>query len=156
MLTPLILIGFKSVGKTTLGKALAQQLELPFYDSDLLLGESARDLYLRIGPQCFAAAEQRALDQLPRKEAYLLATGGSTPLHCTLPEGTVVHVREAKETVRERIFAGDLPAFLDRCNPVEHFEELFSARVAYYETICDHSIEAEGLWQVIDSAPTFA
>ena len=36
---PIILCGFTSSGKTTIGKLLSEQLGLPFYDTDQMLIE---------------------------------------------------------------------------------------------------------------------
>jgi len=82
----LALIGLRGSGKTTLGRALATQLELPFVDLDDELWRhagaerrTAGALLRELGEPAFRELEARALAQvLARPGAFVLATGGGT------------------------------------------------------------------------------
>lgn len=60
----IILLGFKSAGKTTTGQALAQALDVCFYDSDEILlkkhpeFKTIQDLYFHLGDPLFRYEEQ--------------------------------------------------------------------------------------------------
>ncbi len=87
----IVLIGFKSSGKSSTGKALAERLHLPFLDTDTLLedlhaercGEhlSCREIYARYGSSAMREMEADALRQALAGKAAVIATGGGIVLH---------------------------------------------------------------------------
>lgn len=58
----IILVGMMGVGKTTIGRGLASQLEWPFYDNDELVTE----VYGRSGPEIFRSEGELALHEAER------------------------------------------------------------------------------------------
>jgi shikimate kinase len=76
-----VLTGFMGAGKTTVGRALARLLGVPFLDLDdavtALEGRGPRELIDAEGEDYFRAAETRALRrELERGAARVIATGG--------------------------------------------------------------------------------
>lgn len=76
----IILIGFKGVGKTTLGRILAEQLEYDFIDTDLLLLKKYNmtcitELYKYLGEKEFRQAEQNVINDISCTKT-VIATGG--------------------------------------------------------------------------------
>ena len=73
----IILIGFMGAGKTTLGKELANQLNLPFLDSDALIEErtasTVSSIFLNYGELHFRQLEKEIIEQLPQKSSFVLA-----------------------------------------------------------------------------------
>lgn len=62
----ILVVGQKSSGKTTIGKLLAKELNLPFFDSDLelqttFLEDNCRNLFLRLGEETFRKEERKIL-----------------------------------------------------------------------------------------------
>jgi XRE family aerobic/anaerobic benzoate catabolism transcriptional regulator len=76
------LIGLRGAGKSTIGKLLAEKLQLPFFELDRLIEEESGlslgmifDMY---GQSGFRRFEHRCLEELLRREQrFVLATGGS-------------------------------------------------------------------------------
>ena len=77
---PITLIGIMGAGKTTLGKRLAKQLNLEFFDSDLEIEDFAgctiKTIFERQGEQAFRKIEQKVLAQLLSGSNRVIATGG--------------------------------------------------------------------------------
>mgnify|MGYP001798226822 CR=1 FL=1 len=80
----IFLIGLPGAGKTTLGTAFAQALQLPFYDLDELIeqqaGQSIPELFAQKGEEYFRQLEATALREFTNTQgSFVLATGGGTP-----------------------------------------------------------------------------
>ena len=77
---PITLIGIMGAGKTTLGKRLARQLNLEFFDSDIEIEDFAgctiKTIFERQGEQAFRNIEQKVLAQLLSGSNRVIATGG--------------------------------------------------------------------------------
>lgn len=81
----IILIGMPASGKTTVGRAVAQALSLPFHDCDreveCLTGRTIPEIFAAEGEEAFRAVESRALAALCTAEApCVIATGGGAVL----------------------------------------------------------------------------
>ena len=79
----LFLIGYMGSGKSTLGKALADQLSYEFLDMDAYIEEeqemSINQIFEKYGENEFRVLEQNALTELATKENCVISTGGGTP-----------------------------------------------------------------------------
>lgn len=77
-----ILIGFMGSGKTTIGKVLAQQLEMDFLDTDELIekeeGKTIREIIKNDGEEKFRILENNLLKNM-RLTNTVLSTGGGMP-----------------------------------------------------------------------------
>ena len=79
-------MGYMGSGKTTLGRHLAQRLELPFYDLDSLIEErqglSVSEIFSDRGEIHFRRLESQVLEEvLDKAEPMVLALGGGTPCY---------------------------------------------------------------------------
>jgi shikimate kinase len=77
---PLVLIGLMGVGKTTVGRRLAQRLHLPFVDSDREIesaaGMTIAEMFARFGEGQFRDGERRVIQRLIDGRRKVIATGG--------------------------------------------------------------------------------
>lgn len=82
-MTRIILIGYMGAGKTTMGKALAQDLQLPFYDLDWYIEERFRhtipQIFAEKGEDGFRRVEQNVLHEVAEFEDVVISCGGGTP-----------------------------------------------------------------------------
>ena len=79
----IFLTGYMGAGKTTLGKAFARELHLPFIDLDWYIEErfhrTIRELFEQRGVDAFRKLEQNMLHEAGEFENVIIATGGGTP-----------------------------------------------------------------------------
>lgn len=76
----LVLVGLMGAGKTTIGRRLANRLDLPFVDADAEIekaaGTSIADIFKDFGENHFRDGEQRVIARLLDTGPQVLATGG--------------------------------------------------------------------------------
>ena len=81
----IFLVGFRAVGKTTVGKELARLLGFQFVDTDELIvnryGCSIADIVKESGWEAFRASENEVLLDLKGGSEQVIATGGGAILH---------------------------------------------------------------------------
>lgn len=80
----IFLLGFMGCGKSTLGKKLANKLDIPFFDLDKIIEEqigiSIAEIFKTKGEEYFRTLETQVLKQLIYKQAkFVIATGGGAP-----------------------------------------------------------------------------
>lgn len=78
-----ILIGYMGAGKTTVGKALAADLGLTFYDLDWYITmryhRSVPEIFAERGEEGFRDLERRMLHEVAEFENVVVSCGGGTP-----------------------------------------------------------------------------
>lgn len=77
------LIGYMGAGKTTLGKALARELNISFIDLDWYIEErfhkTVGELFTEKGETGFRELERKMLHEVGAFENSVISTGGGTP-----------------------------------------------------------------------------
>ncbi len=77
---PIILVGMMGVGKTSIGKKLAERLHLPFADADdeieTAAGLKITEIFERFGENYFRDGERRVISRLLDDAPKVIATGG--------------------------------------------------------------------------------
>ena len=75
-----VLVGLMGAGKTTVGRRLANRLDLPFRDADVEIETSAgmpiSDIFTIFGEPAFRDGERRVISRLLEDGPMVLATGG--------------------------------------------------------------------------------
>lgn len=137
----IVLVGLMGAGKTAIGKRLAAQLGLPFYDSDEEIeraaGMSIAEIFSTHGESAFRAGEKRVIQRLLSTGRIVLATGGGA----FMDPDTRATIREKAVSVWLRCpipvllarTAGRLHRpLLNRGNPAEILEKLSAQRNPVY------------------------
>lgn len=79
----IFLTGYMGAGKTTLGKAFARELGVPFIDLDWYIEErfhkTIRQLFEERGEEDFRRLERDMLHEVGEFEDVVISTGGGTP-----------------------------------------------------------------------------
>jgi shikimate kinase len=109
-----ILVGFMGSGKTFFGKKLAEQLKIPFIDSDFEIEQleqlSIADIFKTKGEPYFRDKEKQFIQSLipAQKESYVLSVGGGLPCFNNLMEylnqlGTTIYLNCSVDTLFKRL-----------------------------------------------------
>ena len=79
----IFLTGYMGAGKTTLGKALARKLNIPFIDLDWYIEErfhkTVGELFTERGETGFRELERKMLHEVSEFENVVISTGGGAP-----------------------------------------------------------------------------
>jgi len=142
---PIVLIGFKYVGKTTIGKKFAEKWHLPWFDTDKVLeeqfGAPVKDVFERLGEQTFRDQEMMVLEDLLQRHHVVISTGGGIVEHPQFESLVLqkpcfkIHLYLPYVEIRERIqetpaFLGDVP-----------LEIIYQRRIPLYQKVCDMEID---------------
>ena len=81
----IVLVGFSGAGKSTIGKRLANKLDMSFVDLDLYIEEKYHTaiplLFQKYGESAFRTLEFAALKEVLNENNAVIAVGGGTPCH---------------------------------------------------------------------------
>lgn len=151
-----ILCGLPMTGKTTIGKALAKELQWYFLDSDEMIEWkykeehkkrlSCRQIFHLEGEDHFRKREKHAIESLKERDECIIAVGGGAfqcPHNVLLLKATnlIVYLETPLEDLFKRMDA--LPAYLDPNAPIASFEELAKQRIPIYEKSADVIVSTE-------------
>lgn len=114
-MTRIILIGYMGAGKTTIGKALAQELGVPFYDLDWYIETRMRRTIKQIfdekGEEGFRRIEHNMLHEVAEFENVVVSCGGGTPcfydnIDYMNSQAQVVYLKASPEVLYEHLQMG--------------------------------------------------
>jgi shikimate kinase len=140
------LVGLMAVGKSTVGRTLAQRLGYDFYDSDHVIEERAGADIAWIfdveGEAGFRERETAVLEDLTMLEGIVLATGGGAVLReenraMLAARGTVIHLDSPLQRLVERTEKDKKRPLLSGGNPAETLARLRRERNHLYVEIAD-------------------
>ena len=150
----LVLIGFMGVGKTIVGKRLAERLNYYFIDTDGLIEEmesmTIAEIFERYGETLFRKREGAVVENVSRLERCVIATGGGVVLNphniARLKDhGLLVHLSLSLETIYERIGQFSTRPLFKKENPGQALEALFRSREPLYQACSDITVDRNGL-----------
>jgi shikimate kinase len=149
----LFLVGPMGAGKSTIGRRLAQSLNLVFYDSDRELeqrtGVNIPLIFELEGEAGFRAREKMMIDKLTQFQDIVLATGGGAILD---PEnrahlaqrGKVVYLHASVDQQLQRTARDQNRPLLQTENPRQRLEGLMAVRDPLYREIADLIVDTDG------------
>ncbi|MEK9825456.1 MAG: shikimate kinase [Methylotenera sp.] len=143
-------IGLMGAGKTTIGRLLAKQLGLEFYDSD---HEVERKTGVKIplifeleGEPGFRKRETAAIEELSQMDNVVVATGGGAVL---LEEnraflkntGKIIYLRAKVNDLYQRTRSDKSRPLLQGANPKQKLEQLYTMRDPIYTALADYIVD---------------
>jgi XRE family aerobic/anaerobic benzoate catabolism transcriptional regulator len=148
------LIGLRGAGKSTLGAALAERLEMPFLELDRLIeqeGGLTLDLIFDFrGQSGFRQLERQCLeDTIQRYPRFVMATGGSlvsepATFERLLSSCFTVWVRASPEEHMQRVIAqGDMRPMANNRDAMSDLKRILAEREALYSK-ADIQVETSG------------
>lgn len=151
------LIGMMGTGKTSVGRALAERLALPFYDTDATVAANAGmpivEIFEHPGEPQFRDMERRAVRAIAPQADGVVSTGGGVvldPLNVELMRGsgTTVLLDVAVDILVARVAdAADRPMVSG--DPERLVREIASARAESYRRAADIVVDGVGSVEVV-------
>jgi shikimate kinase len=140
-------------GKTAVGRYLARQLRLDFYDSDAEIehrtGVDIPYIFEKEGEAGFREREREVIEALTQLSSVVIATGGGAVL---LPQnrerlvsrGRVIYLHTGIEQQLERTRHGRQRPLLYTDDPEAKLRELMAFRLPLYESIAEITVTTDG------------
>jgi len=138
---PVVLVGMMGVGKSTIGRKLAQLLDVPFADADEEIEEAAQlsvaEIFEKFGEAYFRDGERRVIARLLDGGPSVLATGGGAFVQpdtreLILQRGIAVWLDSDVQTLVERVARRDTRPLLRGGDPKEIVGRLKAEREGAY------------------------
>ena len=135
------LVGLMGVGKSTIGRRLAQALELPFRDADQEIEQAAgcsiAEIFAARGEEEFRAGERRVIARLLHEGPHVLSTGGgafmSPKTRALIKEKAVsVWLKADLDVLVRRVSRKDTRPLLVGKDPREVLQRLMAERYPVY------------------------
>jgi len=155
MKTNIALIGFMGVGKTAVGKVLAEELGRSFVELDSLIeqkaGKSIPDIFQQEGETAFRELEMRVTEEVANKKKAVIACGGGIVLNkinidWLRKSARIVYLTASPDVILKRVAneEGQRP-LLEVDNPTLTIRKLLSFRKPFYERAADITIDTSKL-----------
>jgi shikimate kinase len=154
----IILIGFRCVGKTTIGKKLAEVLEWKFLDLDeeiqKKLGKTIKEIVEEKGWSYFRKIEKEEMKKLKELKEIVIALGGGSVLHQEemenlLENSFIVWLYSSPEVIIKRIKEDEKTSFqrpaLKKLDLEKEIFEILKERMPLYEKFSHFRIDTDKL-----------
>ena len=150
----IFLVGYRAVGKTTIGRQLAKKFAWDFIDLDEWIchnaGMSVSEIVEKEGWQGFRAREKELLQQSFKLSDSIISTGGGAVLHQEVwaidrPESLTVWLQADVKVICERLLMADpeqRPS-LTNTELLEEVESVLSERLPLYENVADLKVSTD-------------
>ncbi len=133
------LVGFMGSGKSTVGKILAEKLNMNFVDIDKLIeekeGMKIKDIFEQKGESYFRELERKQIEATVKQEGLVVSTGGGLGanldnMNFMKKNGDVVWLDVSLNTVLDRLKNDQDRPLLKQ--PTEKIKQLFEERKNVY------------------------
>jgi shikimate kinase len=166
----IVLIGYRGTGKTTVGKALSQRLNRPFFDADVFLeakeGKTIGEMVAEKGWPFFRSREKEAIGRLSGQTDCVIATGGGAVMDgdnvaCLRRNGLLILLKAEVGTMVERMQRDaangqERPGLLGG-DIYDETQTMVTQRMPVYEKVADFALDTTNLSveRVVDAIVTF-
>ena len=143
----ILLVGFMGAGKTTVGRLLAAELDIPFTDSDHVIEERAGkpipQIFAAEGEPAFRALEHRVIADLLNGPDMVVALGGGAVEHPLtrklLAESPVAYLRVSYAEAHRRVGGDGGRPMLARPD----IADVYAARRAGYAAVATVTVDVD-------------
>lgn len=144
----IFLVGMAGAGKTSLGRRLAQNLNMRFVDTDQrvseMMGMSVTDIFASLGESFFRNAETGALIELVGQPPCIVSTGGGL---CIIQEnvtimknhGVIIHIDRPLDQILSDIKMDRRPTLAGGGR--EDVIDQYNRRIGYYRAAADYRLD---------------
>jgi shikimate kinase len=148
----IFLVGPMGAGKSTIGRQLAQELHLDFFDSDHEIerrtGADIAWVFDLEGEEGFRAREEKVINELSENQGIVLATGGGSikskeNRNRLSARGIVVYLQTSIEKQFARTQRDKRRPLLQTEDPRQTLEDLAANRNPLYEEIADLVVKTD-------------
>ncbi len=138
---PIVLVGLMGVGKSTVGRRLANRLHLPFADADHEIeraaGMTVAEIFERFGEPYFRDGERRVIARLIDGTPRVVATGGGAFINdetraLILDQALAVWLDAPPQVLAERVRRRDTRPLLRNRDPLQVLTDLAAIRNPIY------------------------
>lgn len=149
----LFLIGPMGAGKSTIGKQLAKELKLEFYDADQEIeartGADIAWIFDVEGEEGFRRREAAVIDDLSQLQGIVLATGGGAVLNAEnrtrlAARGTVVYLYTTVDQQVRRTARDKRRPLIQNDMPESTLKDLMLSRDPLYREVADVVVATDG------------
>ena len=150
---PIVLVGLMGTGKSTIGRKLAELLELDFVDADDAIVEAAQmsisEIFEQFGEPYFRDGERRVLARLIEERHGIIATGGGAFVNdetraLILSEAIAVWIDCDLDVLVERTSRKDTRPLLRDGDPKAILAKLYEERAPLYRQAPVHVSSESG------------
>lgn len=148
----LYLIGMPLSGKSVIGKALAEKLNLEFIDlDDYIEAKSEKTIFelIKTDEGIFRILETDALIDLFEKDNMVIATGGGTVINRDnkkLMNGTIIYLDTPLNVLENRLDGSYVRPLLRK----NTLQELLEQRIHQYRYFAEYTVKTSTIAQTVD------
>ena len=144
----IFLVGMAGAGKTSLGRRLASNMNLPFVDTDQrvseIMGMSVIEIFQTLGEAFFRNAEAGVLMELIGKPPCVVSTGGGLPTSqenvlLMKNHGVIIHVDRPLDQILSDIKMERRPTLAG--GSYENVIDQYNERIGYYRACADYRLD---------------
>ncbi|AEF04742.1 shikimate kinase [Alteromonas sp. KS69] len=148
----IFLVGPMGAGKSTIGRHLADELHLDFYDSDQEIerrsGADIAWIFDLEGEDGFRAREENIINDLTDKQGIVLATGGGSIVTKAVrnrlsARGIVVYLQTTIDKQVARTQRDKRRPLLQNNDPEQVLRDLADLRNPLYEEVADYVVDTD-------------
>ncbi|MEC8229100.1 MAG: shikimate kinase AroK [Pseudomonadota bacterium] len=148
----IFLVGPMGAGKSTIGRHLADELHLEFYDSDQEIerrtGADITWIFDLEGEEGFRKREENVINDLTDKQGIVLATGGGSIMTKAVrnrlsARGIVVYLQTTIDKQVARTQRDKRCPLLQKDDPEQVLRDLAEKRNPLYEEVADYVVDTD-------------
>ncbi len=148
----IFLVGPMGAGKSTIGRHLADELHLEFYDSDQEIerrtGADIAWIFDLEGEDGFRKREENVINDLTDKQGIVLATGGGSVVNKAVrnrlsARGIVVYLQTTIDKQVARTQRDKRRPLLQNGDPEQVLRDLAEVRNPMYEEVADYVVDTD-------------